>query len=368
VKKALLAFLVAAFCSNSFALDTEIKGFLALDLLILKKIEGRQQELVTGIGVLDLKAYATQDDFSGKIKLDLDNSKINEKYNLFEEASAAYRISDFWSVSAGKGVVPFHRLHWGVIENTYIDSGSVIGSKNAWRDVDKKLFLGTRLGSFRDGYLHHFTFWGESKLAKRDRAGNLDLTSTGQLQYENSKTFSTKDERGLAYKFELFPDNVNSLSAGLIYYWNDYIPRESWAFDTGWRYRDGQLEVWLEYLYGFKSTHSGDSYATAGLEEHFLQLGAEQYISELINILANVEVLFVEDERHTERGTTLTANDGRIYEYDQVKVEAGVKFKLSKAAFITVGALLERQIEDINGVENSDAYAYEGATKLSFWF
>ncbi|GAB4012239.1 MAG: hypothetical protein Fur0010_07890 [Bdellovibrio sp.] len=370
VRASLILLVFTIFCAKAIALDAEVKGFLALDLFKISKIENRNQSVETGIGVLDLKVYGNQDNIYARFKLDLDNSKLGEPYNIFEEATATYRYTETTQITAGKGVVPFHRLHWGVIENTYIDGGSVIGSENAWRDVDRKIILSVRLGDFRRGWMNHITFWGESKAVSRDRDGQLLFDSNDALIFTNAKTVKTDEERGLANKLEIFPDNNWSLSLAGIYYKSDLVPDESYAFDTGAKFRNQMWELWFEYMYGLKTTHYADKYASKRKNEHFVQFGVERKINNLINILFDIEGVWVKDLRHDNRGATnkLRFNDGRTYETNNAKFEAGVKFNISKAAFVTVGGLIEKQWQTVESVERSPIHAYETATKLSFWF
>jgi len=56
----------------SYSLDTTVKGFIALDALNYKKIERTKDTLKVGIGVLDLKIFAEQDNMTAAIKLNLD--------------------------------------------------------------------------------------------------------------------------------------------------------------------------------------------------------------------------------------------------------------------------------------------------------
>ncbi|PIP96236.1 MAG: hypothetical protein COW00_19945 [Bdellovibrio sp. CG12_big_fil_rev_8_21_14_0_65_39_13] len=366
------AILAFSFSFNAFALNAEVKGFLALDLLRVSKVKNRSQSVETGIGVLDLKIYGNQDNIFARFKLDLDDSKLGEPYNIFEEATATYRFRDNMMITAGKGVVPFHRLHWGVIENTYIDGGSVIGTENSWRDVDQKIILSFRLGEFKSGWINHTTFWGESKAVSRDRDGALTYDSNDALTFTNAKTFKTDEERGFANKLEFFPNNALSLSVGAIYYKADIAPDQSYAFDTGAKYRTSEWELWTEYMYGVKTTNASDKYATREKAEHFLQFGAEKTVNQLINVLVDIEGIMVKDLRHSDRGPTgkLRFNDGKTYKTNNAKIESGVKFKISKAAFVTVGALFEKQWQKIDEVDSSKSplHAYEFATKLSFWF
>ena len=58
--------------NNAFSLDASVRGFIALDAANFEKISGQKGSTVIGIGVLDLKIFAEQDDMSVAMKLDLD--------------------------------------------------------------------------------------------------------------------------------------------------------------------------------------------------------------------------------------------------------------------------------------------------------
>ena len=75
---------------SSYALDTSVRGFIALDALNYEKVQKQKGAAVIGIGVLDLKIFAEQDDMSASIKLDLDG-KLDKENNIFEEAYATYK-------------------------------------------------------------------------------------------------------------------------------------------------------------------------------------------------------------------------------------------------------------------------------------
>ena len=80
----LVLFAIVSF-NQAHALDTSVRGFIALDALNYEKVQKQKGAAVIGIGVLDLKVFAEQDDMSAAIKLDLDG-KLDRENNIFEEA------------------------------------------------------------------------------------------------------------------------------------------------------------------------------------------------------------------------------------------------------------------------------------------
>lgn len=365
----LVGFLAPILTTHAF--EATIKGFIALDMLVLEKQEARKQELETGIGTLDIKVLATHEDFSAKLKLDLDDSRLNEAYNIFEEATVSYRFMPDHQLIMGKGKVPFHQMHWGVINSSYTDGGSIIGTQHSLRDLDNRLLLSWRSGGFNRGFFNYLTYWGESVRPQTNSDGSIKYSKVGPdglIQYKTSKTFSSKDQAGFANKFEWLVNRQLSVSMAGMYYYNDLNPKNNWSFDLASRYSTREVEVWAEYVRSFISTNSAVKYSTFKKNEHLLQFGAEFYLTELYNVLFNTEAAFVSDQRHFVSGNSFD-NDGKKYEYDTAKIEAGVKIKFQKMAFVTIGAQAERQ-DQIITTDNIDktVYAYQFATKFSFWF
>lgn len=350
----------------SYAFDTSIRGFIALDVLSVVKQEGRQQEAQTGIGTLDIKVYATQDDFSAKLKLDLDDSRIGDAGNLFEEATVSYRFMPDHQLIMGKGKVPFHQMHYGAINTSYTDGGSNFNTDHSVRDFDNRLLLSWRYGGFTKGFFNYLTYWGNSEQAQTNSDGTPRIIS-GRLQYRNEKTFSSKDEAGLANRLEWFFNREMSASIGGIYYYNDLNPKNSWAMNLATRYTSRNIEIWGEYIRGFTSTHPSANYATFKKNEHLFQLGTEIYLTELYNLVMNTEAVIVTNQKHFETGSTF--NNGQKLETDTYKFEAGVKIKFQKMAFMTLGGQIEKQDEVISATGlDEKKYAYQLASKISFWF
>jgi hypothetical protein len=112
-----------AFAQGKDKPATTVTGFIALDVFKWVKKEGSYEEMNVGIGTLNLDARTKYQGTSLKFKLDLDGnlSKIN---NIFEEALVTQEVAPWFAVSAGKGVVPFHQKHYGVIKDSYVDGGT----------------------------------------------------------------------------------------------------------------------------------------------------------------------------------------------------------------------------------------------------
>lgn len=360
---------------SSYAFDANIRGFIALDMLVLKKAEGQKQEVETGIGTLDLKVYATHDDFSMKIKLDLDDSRIGDAYNLFEEATVSYRVMPDHQLIMGKGKVAFHQMHWGVISSSFTDGGAELTPDHSLYDLDNRLILSWRYGGFSRGFFNYLTYFGEAKsfstnsdgTPRVSTSGTTDSTKRYSLSYRNEKTFSSKEQAGIANKFELLVNRELSLSAAGMYYYNDINPKNNWAFDLAGRYSTKDIEIWAEYIHAFTSTFYAANYATFRKHENLLQFGAEYYMTEFYNILTNIEAAFVNNQHHGDPIGEF--NDGKKVKTKTYKAELGVKLKLHKSAFITLGGQVEKQNQIIES-DNSDTnrHAYIMASKFSFFF
>ena len=148
------------------------------------------------------------------------------------------------------------------------------------------------------------------------------------------------------------------------------------------------MEIWLDTLYGVTSKLPFESNATYRKEEYFMQLGMEYFLDEKWSLVENVEGLYVHDRQHTyssfvENGVTYyptsqqNEKSGALYKILTYKIETAVKYKINKAAQITVGALFEKKQTERNGVKNlsfvrdvrnANDEAYKLASSISFWF
>ncbi|MBY0413397.1 MAG: hypothetical protein K2Q18_04500 [Bdellovibrionales bacterium] len=379
--------------ANSF--DTSVRGFIALDALNYEKVESQKGAAVIGIGVLDLKIFAEQDDMSAAIKLDLDG-KLEKENNIFEEAYATYKgIPDF-RISLGKGVVRFQNLHWGAIENTYQDGGSVISSDNSYRKVSRKAFLAVSYGGRQKGFIDQFTFWGDSTELATSQEGKLTYVSAGSTtvktitgyKTEEVTAFNTSKQTGFANKLELFATETTKFTFGQFYYKNKFHDRANYAVDFGANYESAAMEIWVDALYGYTSKLPFENFTTKSKNEYFLQVGLEYYLNEKWSLVENVEGLYLVDKQHTyatftEDGvqynptTQQAEKSGATYKIWTYKLESAVKYKITKSSQVTVGALYEKKIADRNGVKdlsfirdvrNANRDAYKLASSISFWF
>lgn len=395
MKKFVFILLLITLTPNlSFALDTAVKGFIALDALNYEKIERQEGSLGIGIGVLDLKVFAEQEDMSAAIKLNIDGN-LSVQNNLFEEAYASYRGIKNWKFTLGKGVVKFQNLHWGVIANTYQDGGSALGSENSWRKISNKALVSFAYGHRGIGFTNTFTLWGDSLEIQYDEKNNPKyVTSTSNntkyiTAYETKSVpaFNTKKQIGAANKFEFYKTNDWTLTTGQVFYKNKLQDKASYAFDLGATLDGSVWEFWMDAIYGFTSKSPYEAYTTFRKTEYFIQTGIQYHLNEKWSVLSNFEYLHVKDLTHTYApftvdGTTYRADskidrNGQTVVSSSYKIEAGCQFKLSKSSFITNGVLYEKKIAAKDGVKdltyikgffNPNAHAYQYLTSISFWF
>ena len=392
--KFVVTFLVISLIPNlSFALDTAVKGFIALDVFNYKKIERQKDALDIGIGVLDLKVFAEQEDMLAAIKLNIDGNLAIQN-NIFEEAYATYRGIKNLKITLGKGVVKFQNLHWGVVANTYQDGGTVLESENSWRKISNKALLSFAYGNKDVGFTDTFTLWGDSQEIQFDEKGNPKYLSSGTTTkyitaYETKSVpaFTTQKQLGLANKFELYKANDWTFITGQAYFKNKLQDKPSYALDFG-ATLDGKIwEYWLDAIYGFTSKAPYEQYTTFRKYEYFVQTGLQYHFDEFWSALTNLEYRHVKDGMHTYSPFTLDgvnyAADSKIDRGGQTvvsssyKIEVGGQYKLSKSSFITTGVLYERKIAAkdgvkdltfIKGVYNPNTEAFELLSSISFWF
>lgn len=383
--------------NNAFSFDTSVRGFIALDALNFEKVGGQKGSTVIGIGVLDLKIFAEQDDMSAAIKLDLDG-KLEKENNIFEEAYATYKGVPNMRFSLGKGVVRFQNLHWGAIENTYQDGGTVIGTDNNYRKISRKAFVAASYGGRSLGFINQFTVWGDStELFTDSEEGKLSYVSSGTAtvktitgyKTEEVTAFNTSRQLGLANKLEIFATDSLKVNFGQFYYRSRLGgARANYAVDLGANYESSSFELWMDAVYGFSSKLPYESFTTAEKNEYFIQLGGEYFIDEKWSLVENVEALHVKDLQHTyatfvEDGITYNPTSqqaeksGATYKIFVYKLETALKYKLTKSAQITAGALYEKKSSQRDGVKdlafirdvrNANRDAYKVATSISFWF
>lgn len=381
---------------TAHSFDTSVRGFIALDALNYEKVQGQKAGAVMGIGVLDLKIFAEQDDMSAAIKLDLDG-KLEKENNIFEEAYATYKGVPNMRFSLGKGVVRFQNLHWGAVENSYQDGGTVIGTENGYRKISRKAFLAASYGGRSQGFINQFTVWGDSTEMSQDTSGKLVYVTNSSgankqitaYKMEEVTAFNTSKQIGLGNKLELFATDAWKFTFGQLYYKNRLGGgKANYAVDVGANYESSAMEIWVDTLYGFSSKLPFDSYTTKAKTEYFAQVGMEYYLDQKWSLVENVEALYVKDLQHTysafsEDGVNYVPTSqqleksGATYKVFVYKLESAVKYKLTKSAQITVGGLYEKKTSQRNGVKdlvfirdvrNANKEAFKLASSVSFWF
>lgn len=382
---------------KAHSFDASVRGFIALDAFNYEQIQKQKGTTVIGIGVLDLKIFAEQDDMSAAIKLDLDGN-LGKDNGIFEEAYATYKGIPNMRISLGKGVVRFQNLHWGAIENSYQDGGSVIGSDNNYRKLSRKAFLAASYGGRSLGFINQFTIWGDSTEYKTNDIGTVTPRTSSISSGPNKNkqfysgydtqevtAFNTKDQLGLTNKLELFATDALKLTFGQSYYRNEMVDKANYALDVGLNFENSQMEIWMDALYGFSTKLPYDSYTTKAKTEYFLQLGMEYYLNEKWSLVENVEGLFVKDLQHTYPtgivgGTNIVSSDDQLersnatYKVFTYKLESAIKYKITKSSQVTFGGLYENKSSKRNGVKsnsfikNANREAYKGAASISFWF
>ncbi len=358
MKKIAISLVGLMLASNAFALSARIGGFAALDLLDYLKVEDQNADYSSGIGVLDMKAYARHKDFSSKVKFDLDSKGIKyHQLDFVEEFTVSWQPNWDWRITAGKGKAKFHRLHWGVTEHCYTDGGTILNPQHKYRDLDRRPVFTVRYGNFRKKFMNHFSIFGNPDLPKTNSSGNTD-------NFAKNYKIDFTQERGFTNMFELFPTKAWSLSVSGLYYKHDMNPHANYAFDTGGRYRFDFLEVWFEYVWGRNGAQSAAKYSVFNSYENTFQLGVQYEINDLIDVLFDVEGTMV-------RWVGYSSGVKNAYgeEQNNFKADMGVKFKVARSTQITVGSLFEKQFyKKEGGAGTNTTWAYQLSSGLSMWF
>lgn len=386
--------LASTFC---LAADFDVKGFIVVDALSLEKQKDTNEQINTEIITLDLKFYFRHEDWSAKIKLDLDGSLSENNNEIYEEANVTWRYSNDLKLTVGKGKVAFHQMHFGAARPSFIDGGSVLNSSNSWRDQDNKILLELQLGSYRSGWINEVTFWGNSMAPKYQReTGYVDIGSKnyGDIQYESGKTLETKRQRGLANKFTYTPAFGVKYSVAGIYYWRDIDPKADWALDLGMTDSDNEREYWFEYMFGFTSKHPNDRYSALKQWEQYVQAGYEYRFTETFSLAFSGEAILVKKLNHNAADYNSSAdpddggfgqsrfNNGQEARTNNYMVETAAKWRLAKSVDLKVGLTYERKYiwEARNPRTNTPSasekeviykgfqWGYQLATGISFWF
>ena len=358
------------------AYKVKVKGFIAADILNLEQKKEQEAKAESsfhsGISILDLKLYGKIDKVESKIKLDLDGGSLSQRYNLFEEATLSYKIFPRLKIKIGKGVVPFHLKHWGVLKRSYRDSGSELDPGHFWRDQDRKILLSFIYGTKKSGLVNSFTLWGNSSRPTY-QDGELRIRGRNQeerrLDYYNYITFNTSDEQGIANKLELFFNSDHALSLAGIAYNSKWNPHWSYALDMAYLYRNSKREIWFEYTYGLYGTHWGAKYAVQKNKEHLVQLGIDESLNNRFSLVANAEYAKVDKQNYSAKLGNTRDNDGLFHDVDTFKIETGIKLKFSgRKDHLTLGALYEQQGKTSGGVKQPKRSTVQLASILKFWF
>jgi hypothetical protein len=364
--------------SLALAYNTQVKGFLALDLLKIQKIDTYPKDHLSytaGIGTFDLKFNAEQDRLSLRIKLDLDDKSLTYVGNIFEEVTANYRLNDMWNFTAGKGVVPFHQKHWGVLQNCYVDGGTVLEAYPKWNDQDEKYLGIINYGSYNRGFINSFTFYGDSKDVDREADGSESLSNVagkGDVKrgYKNQLSFDAQYQHGFANQFEVYPIKGLTLAVAGIHYWNAVNPKASWAVDANGKFKNDRGEIWAEYVYGYYSSDYWTSYSVLYDHEMVGQVGGELYLTDTWSALANLEYQWSNRQEYNYIDSKdKNYRRGQKVEMNAYKADVGMKAKIDNSAYITLGAIAERKTEKQSDRPKRDAVnAYVVGSTFSWWF
>lgn len=349
--------------NSGFSLDlnTQIKGFIALDLLDYKKQSDRpSNSLETGIGVLSIKTKTTYDKANAVIKLDLDSRHLENTYNLFEEAYVSFKFNPLWQIKSGKGLVPFHQKHYGVIQPIYVDGGSVLGTQHAWRDIDRRVLTSLKIGNSKMPFTNHITVFGSSERINFN-SDDKPVVENFKLVASSSRTYDFKDQIGIANKLEINLLAPLNLSVGTVYSQNKAHPKASYAFNATSRYRGAKTELWTELVYGKTSTHEFAPYSTKDKRETLWQFGVEYAALENTALLSNLEAALVKDQQY----------DSSVNQANNYKVEVGVKYQMDTKTEVTLGSLVETQsLTSVVSTKKTSKQrnVFEHGLKLSIWF
>lgn len=381
--------------SPLLAFEGAVKGFIALDALNFEKVEGQRGSSVIGIGVLDLKVFAEEDNLAAALKLDLDG-KLEKQYSLFEEAYATYKGLPKWRFSLGKGVVRFQNLHWGALINSYQDGGTVIGTENSFRKLSRKAFLAVSYGGRAESFINQFSIWGDSNEMEIGQDGKVVYDTSGSgsnLQIRGMKTkdvvaFDTKKQLGLANKLEYFATDNFKINQGLVYYKNRFHDHATYALDLGFVYESDKMEIWFDSIWGKTHKLPYENFSTLNKKEFFAQLGGEYYLNEKWSYVQNLEYLWAKDQQHsyanfTESGITyspkaeLLEKSNKLNVSKVYKIDTALKYKLTSSAHLAFGGVYEKKKATQNGVKdlkfirdvlNANRDAFKVAATVSFWF
>ncbi|ATH07858.1 hypothetical protein BIY24_07810 [Halobacteriovorax marinus] len=384
-----ISFFITLFlATKTYALDTEVKGFIALNTLSYESVEDRDPTMKMGIGTIDLKFYFNHEDFGAKIKLDLDG-QLDEPNNLYEEAMLTWRPMRNWRFGIGKGKVRIHQMAFGVLESHYIDGGSLLGTKHSFRDQDRKIVGEISYGGYRKGFRNTFNVYADSRQPKEDydtsnpvgyETDDSSNPGRGEIIYETEKEIDTRKDIGIANKIYFYPKRGVEFAIGGLIKDRDLDYNLNWATDVSGKYKTGAWEFIFEYTFAYVSNHPNDRYA---IEHQYEQLGQLQVLYELTEITTlqlNTEFALVNSQEFNKNNIPngvgqQNFNRGQSAHTNNYKVDFGVIWKMAKRVNFKVGALYERKYEWKALSHLGYAHGYAGfrdawalGSGVNFWF
>jgi hypothetical protein len=364
MKKSFLCAIAFAIPTTALAQDKKpsanVTGFLALDVFKWVKKEDSREEMNVGIGTINVDARARNGGTSLKIKLDLDGALAN-KNAIFEEATITQEVTDSLAFTAGKGVVPFHQKHYGVIKDSYVDGGTIIGNYY-WNygDQDRRYLLGMKTGGKHSPIQNHTTVFGDAAYQVVRENGSYKMNTKYKNAGDSSKTVSVptfsdqkgidpRDQIGLANKTSLTLNNNFSMAISGLYSWNRLDPHKNYALATSGNFDTDSFNVWYELQYGHSSSFQ---YSFKDKNEIVAQVGAELYLDPIVSVLANLETAnFAYTEYRLNRTRTSDETSDKTLDFANAKqvgidgvtskVELGAAVHFSEKATWTNGFMYE---------------------------
>jgi hypothetical protein len=384
MKKSILCAFAFALPATALAQDKKpianVTGFLALDVFKWVKKEGSREEMNIGIGTINVDARARNGGTSLKIKLDLDGALANRNA-IFEEATITQEVADNLAFTAGKGVVPFHQKHYGVIKDSYVDGGTIIGNYY-WNygDQDRRYLVSMKTGGKYSPIQNHTTLFGDSSYQVIRENGAYKMNSKYKNAADSSKTtpvptfsdqkgIDPRDQIGIANKTSISLGDAFSIACSGLYSWNRLDPHKNYAVATSGTYETSDFNAWYELQYGHSSSFQ---YSFENKNEITAQLGAEFYLTPSLSLLTNLETAsfaFTEFRLNRARASdetsdkTLDFANAKQVGIDGVtsKIEIGAATHISEKATWTNGFMYE-----IGDVSEDDIKLTTGRTGQQF--
>lgn len=362
MKKFTLCTLASLFAAPAFAQEkkpsAQITGFIALDVFKWVKKEGSREEMNVGIGTLNLDARTRNGGTSLKFKLDLDANLMRNPNSIFEEATVTQDITDSLAFTAGKGVVPFHQKHYGVIKDSYFDGGTVVGNYD-WNygDQDRRYLLSSsyKLGNIKNSV----TFFAEGAYQPTSSGAWVTSSDTknSRNEYEDMKGIDPRDQRGIADKIEVKLSQEFTVAAAALYTWHKLDPHTNYAAVTSGRFEiPDTIEAWYEFQYGYSSSYR---YNFKKKKELLGQVGADYTIPgfPMFSVLANLESANFTYLKNYKDASKTVSIEGLVS-----KLEAGIATHFSEKATWTNGYMYETGEISDNGVKRTKGRTAEQFT------